>query len=487
MGKAAGGQREQPPGAAAEVEGEGRRRGRSCSSCRRSVRPQCVAALLLGAAVLLSALFWLPPFAGRDRGRRAGPPDPPADALAADIVASFMLQKTVSELNESIPKLEFDIYEEIGIPNSTVAVNFLQPSGASNWTNVIFSSTLQLTESLFGNSSFFEVLKFPGGITIIPPQAAFLVQKPYASFNFTLNFSIDKVQDKTNELKDQMRAGLLLDTNEILYIKLTNLEGSTVAPPTVVRSSIILEVGNHQPSPPRMKQLAQTIANSSSGNLGLNHTVFGKVKQLSLSSYLRHSLHSGSDSDAPSPAPMTHEDHRRHHHHHHHHRHHHHHHHHHHHSHHRSHEVIRQLPPSPAPVHPPVEQPKYRSPSPSGYSYGYTNKPKNKAPVAPAAEPVVRNHHYASPPTMPHAVSPSSVSPSPSARHPTNIPNRHHSSPAPSPANVKPPLHTVSLAHAHHPAQVPAVAPAPSTSFATRRHSCQWALAILLCLLAGLP
>ncbi|KAF7015302.1 hypothetical protein CFC21_029180 [Triticum aestivum] len=474
MGKAAGGQREQPPGAAAEGGGEGRRRGRSCSGCRRSVRPQCVAALLLGAAVLLSVLFWLPPFAGRHRGRRAGPPDPPGDALAADIVASFMLQKTVSELNESIPKLEFDIYEEIGIPNSTVAVNFLQPSGASNWTNVIFSvvpypkystmsstwlsilrshfmslvvqqSTLQLTESLFGNSSFFEV------------------------------------QDKTNELKDQMRAGLLLDTNEILYIKLTNLEGSTVAPPTVVRSSIILEVGNHQPSPPRMKQLAQTIANSSSGNLGLNHTVFGKVKQISLSSYLRHSLHSGSDSDAPSPAPMTHEDHRRHHHNHHHH------HHHHHHSHHRSHEVIRHLPPSPAPVHPPVEQPKYRSPSPSGYSYGYTNKPKNKAPVAPAAEPVVRNHHYASPPTMPHAVSPSSISPSPSARHSTNIPNRHHSSPAPSPANVKPPLHTVSLAHAHHPAQVPAVAPAPNTSFATRRHSCQWALAILLCLLAGLP
>ncbi|EMS51419.1 hypothetical protein TRIUR3_15865 [Triticum urartu] len=229
--------------------------------------------------------------------------------MATDIVASFVLQKTVSELNESIPKLEFDIYEEIGIPNSTVAVNFLQPSGASNWTNVIFSvvpypkystmsstwlsilrshfmslvvqqSTLQLTELLFGNSSFFEVLKFPGGITIIPPQAAFLVQKPYASFNFTLNFPIDKVQDKTNELKDQMRAGLLLDTNEILYIKLTNLEGSTVAPPTVVRSSIILEVGNHQPSPPRMKQLAQTIANSSSGNLGLNHTVFGKLPDI---------------------------------------------------------------------------------------------------------------------------------------------------------------------------------------------------------------
>jgi hypothetical protein len=52
--------------------------------------------------------------------------------------------------------------------------------------------------------------------------------------------------------------------------------------------------------------LAQTITNSSStsGNLGLNHTVFGKVKQISLSSYLKHSLHSRDGSDAPSPAPM---------------------------------------------------------------------------------------------------------------------------------------------------------------------------------------
>uniref|UniRef100_A0A0D3G6W9 DUF7036 domain-containing protein n=1 Tax=Oryza barthii TaxID=65489 RepID=A0A0D3G6W9_9ORYZ len=282
----------------------------------------------------LSALFLLKPFAAhRARAGAPPPPGPPGDAFAADIVASFMLQKTVSELSGSTSKLEFDIYGEIGIPNSTVAVNFLQPIGAPNWTNVIFSivpypkyssissmylsilrasfmsltveqSTLHLTESLFGDTSLFEVLKFPGGITIIPPQAAFLLQKPYASFNFTLNFPIYKVQGRMNELKDQMKAGLQLDPYEVdvadsvhtkmpqnLYIKLTNSEGSTVRPPTIVQASIVLEVGNHQPSLPRMKQLAKTIANSSSGNLGLNHTVFGKVKQISLSSYLRHSLH----------------------------------------------------------------------------------------------------------------------------------------------------------------------------------------------------
>jgi hypothetical protein len=124
-------------------------------------------------------------------------------------------------------------------------VKLLHPLVGSNWTNVIFSivpypenstisstwlsilrasfislvlrqSKLHLTESLFGNSSSFEVLKFPGGITIIPPQPAFLLQKPHATFNFTLNSPIYKIQDRTTELKDQMKAGLLFDTYEDL-------------------------------------------------------------------------------------------------------------------------------------------------------------------------------------------------------------------------------------------------------------------------------
>jgi hypothetical protein len=123
-------------------------------------------------------------------------------------------------------------------------VKLLHPLVGSNWTNVIFSivpypenltisstwlsilrasfmslvirqSTLHLTDSLFGNSSSFEVLKFPGGITITPPQPAFLLQKPHATFNFTLNSPIYKIQDRTNELKDQMKAGLMLNTYEV--------------------------------------------------------------------------------------------------------------------------------------------------------------------------------------------------------------------------------------------------------------------------------
>ncbi|KAL6613834.1 hypothetical protein ACP70R_036104 [Stipagrostis hirtigluma subsp. patula] len=464
MGKDAGEAQQQPPdgagGGSGGGGGGGRGRGGSCcGAARRVVRLQCVAALVLGVAVLLSALFWLPPFARRGRGAEG--PDP-GDEFGADIVASFRLHKSIPELSGNTTKLALDIYEEIGIPNSTVVVKLLHPLAGSNWTNVIFSivpypenltisstwlsilrssfmslvvrqSTLHLTESLFGNSSSFEVIKFPGGITIIPPQTAFLLQKPHATFNFTLNYPIYKIQDRTNELKDQMKAGLLLNPNENLYVKLTNSQGSTILPPTVVETSIVLEVGNHEPSVPRMKQLARTITNSSSGNLGLNHTVFGKVKQISLSSYLKHSLHTGGGSDAPSPAPTHYHGHHRHHHHHHHH----------------GHDDNRHLAPAPAPPSSRIPQPTYGAPPPSGCPYG-TNKPKKRGPVTPAAEPAANDHRSAS------AASPAS--------HPPHDPSMHGGSPVPPPpVPSEPPLPTVSFAHAHPPSeQRTRTSPAPS-------------------------
>ncbi|RWW39296.1 hypothetical protein BHE74_00055403, partial [Ensete ventricosum] len=259
--------------------------------------------------------------------------------LPADIVASFKLQKPVALLSSSIGKLQVDIFDEIGVPDSSVAIIYLEPLSGSNWTNVVFGvwpypksstlsstglsilrasfmslvirqSSLHLTSSLFGNSSFFEVLKFPGEITIIPFQKAFLLQKVQMLFNFTLNFPIYQVQDRIDELEDQMKAGLLLNSNENLYIKLTNMDGSTVAPPTIVQTFIVLAVGNRQPSLPRWKELAQTIQNSSAGNLGLNHTLFGRVKQIRLSSFAQHSNSKPKSfgyltpAAAPADAPM---------------------------------------------------------------------------------------------------------------------------------------------------------------------------------------
>ncbi|KAK8941675.1 hypothetical protein KSP40_PGU021962 [Platanthera guangdongensis] len=40
---------------------------------------------------------------------------------------------------------------------------------------------------------------------------------------------------------------------QIVFVKLTNTKGSTVESPTVVETSIVLAVGNNQPSVPRLK------------------------------------------------------------------------------------------------------------------------------------------------------------------------------------------------------------------------------------------
>ncbi|KAJ8492017.1 hypothetical protein OPV22_013738 [Ensete ventricosum] len=436
-----------PPEASEGSSGSGFPR---CRSIGRAVRPRCVAALIFGLAVLLSAVFWLPPFVkmygSHDRGSR----------FTAEVVASFRLQKPVALLNANVGKLQFDIFEEIGVPDSSVAVIYLEPLGGSNWTNVVFGvwpyprnsalsttglsilresfmslvvrqSTLHLTASLFGNSWFFEVLKFPGGITIIPPQRAFLLQKVQMLFNFTLNFSIDQVQHKVSELKDQMKAGLLLNSNENLYVRLTNLEGSTVAPPTIVQTSIILAVGNRQPSLPRWKELAQTIRNSSAGNLGLNHTVFGRVKQ---------------------------------------------------------------IPPQPA----------YQSPSPSGCRYGFSSKPRSKGYLAPAAAPVDAPKHSSAPAAAPVDAPKHSSAPAAALGHSTRpasapqhllAPRAHENSPVLAP-NMNPPSPSPAVSFTHvqprsegitdnkPPDRMPSISPAPYSSFASGKSSVHLLLAPLL-------
>uniref|UniRef100_A0A7N0T9Q7 DUF7036 domain-containing protein n=1 Tax=Kalanchoe fedtschenkoi TaxID=63787 RepID=A0A7N0T9Q7_KALFE len=168
---------------------------------------------------------------------------------------------------------------------------------------VMEPSYLRLTASLFGNPYAFEMLKFPEGITVTPSKGVYLLQKVQIYFNFTLNFSISQIQDNFDDLTAQLKSGLHLSPYENLYIRLTNYQGSTVSPPTTVQTSVVMAVG-YNASMPRLKQLAQTITGSHSKNLGLNNTVFGKVKQVRLSSILQHSLHGGDGSPSPSPAPI---------------------------------------------------------------------------------------------------------------------------------------------------------------------------------------
>nr|GMC79288.1 vacuolar protein-sorting protein bro1-like [Ipomoea batatas] len=251
-----------------------------------------------------------------------------------DIVASFMLEKPVSLLEDHILQLEDEILDEISVSNTKVFpvdILSLETSALSNKTKVVFAvdsddkstsisptakaliqdnfvyilihqSNMSLTTaSLFGNPASFEVLKFKGGIAVAPLQKAFTLQKVQIVFNFTLNFSIEELQVYFDELTQQLKSGLHLSPSENLFISLINPKGSTVDPPTIVRSQVFMVVG--VPSKSRQKQLAQTITGSHDKNLGLNHTVFGRVKQVSLSSTVNGSAGDSNFAPAISPSP----------------------------------------------------------------------------------------------------------------------------------------------------------------------------------------
>lgn len=249
--------------------------------------------------------------------------------MTATIQAYFRLQKPVSYLLPQITRLEYDIYAEIGIPYTKVAILSMHKASASNWTHVVFGvlsdpmsssingvslsvirsslielfnqrSNLTLTTSVFGRPSSFEILKFPGGITVIPKQSASFWMLPQALFNFTLPNSLREIEENFVELKEQLKSGLHLKPYENVYMQVTNKVGSTRDPPVTVQASIVSNLGNLVPL--RLKQLAQTITGSPPAtNLGLDHSLFGKVKEISLSSYLYHTLDAPSPSPAPSP------------------------------------------------------------------------------------------------------------------------------------------------------------------------------------------
>ncbi|KAE8681909.1 nascent polypeptide-associated complex subunit alpha-like protein-like isoform 2 [Hibiscus syriacus] len=406
----------------------------ACGSRNTRIGLRCFVVVMFALALFLSALFWLTPFLhSSDRSDL----DLDSRFKDHDIVASFKVGKPVSFLGDNIVQLENDIFDEIGFPTSKVVILSLKPLNVPNVTKVVFGvdpnaryskisptaesltrssfeylvthrSSLRLTKSLFGDSYFLDVLKFPGGITVIPPQSAFLLQKVQIRFNFTLNFSIYQIQLNFDDLRSQLKAGLHLSTYENLYIILSNSKGSTAAPPTTVQSSVLLAVGNN-PSIPRLKQLAQTITGSHSRNLGLNNTVFGRVKEVRLSSIPKHSVHGGdgsSNSSSPSPAPSPHPLRNNHHHH----RHHHHHHHHH------GDDLAPAVPPATSAKKGAASAPEVYSPAPETISpasqlsnkanppgFHHRNKrskgkTREESNVAPVATPKISPHHSPVPP-----------------------------------------------------------------------------------------
>lgn len=288
----------------------------SCNACASSICTgsvlKCVVALVLSLNLLAFGVWSLPIFGKKNE---TSGESVPANNLQAQIQASFRLQKPFSAVNANILKLEAAIWEEISVPSAKAAVTSIEPLDETNSTEVIFdvlpdtehtnissyglfllretfitllsgSYNLSLKSQAFGDPYFFQLLKFPGGITVVPKQKVFPLQQNPVLLNFTLHGTIAQVVQNLNQLRKQLSIYLRVRPNENVFVQLTNMQGSTVNPPTIVETFIVPVVGRKALPTPRLRQLAHQINPSS--NLGLNHTLFGKVKQIQLSSYLRY-------------------------------------------------------------------------------------------------------------------------------------------------------------------------------------------------------
>jgi hypothetical protein len=71
---------------------------------------------------------------------------------------------------------------------------------------------------LFGHPCCFELLRFPGGVTVIPAQSGFTWANTDPLFDFVLNNSIYQILGNLTELKDQLKLGLNLRSYEVLMV-----------------------------------------------------------------------------------------------------------------------------------------------------------------------------------------------------------------------------------------------------------------------------
>ncbi|CAF1924816.1 uncharacterized protein BNAC05G08270D [Brassica napus] len=283
--------------------------GSFCSALSRLFSLTCVIFLVLSFATLLSAIFWLfPP-------RRSLPRHHADDIvhLNASVQACFRLHKPASKVISHRGKLEKDIFSSLDLRNHTkVTVLSLHQPGASNFTEVKFGvlpvltnhtlrkdsltslrssfvnlfaqrSSLNLNKSTFGKPTSFQVLKFPGGITVDPlglePVSGLLT----LVFSFTLDVSLSEIQHKVDLLKNQLELVLHLEMFESFRVVLTNHKGSTVSPPVTVRGCVVSTTMTTVES--HIQQRSNNLAQPPAKNFGLDNSVFGEVRNVTFTAY----------------------------------------------------------------------------------------------------------------------------------------------------------------------------------------------------------
>jgi hypothetical protein len=289
------------------------------------VSATCVSVLLLAVGGFLSAFFMLLHL----RASGGGVPDDPD--ILAEIEAGFILLVPESQIASQGGTLEKEIYNQIGVPNSKVSVS-MRPYNYTNTTYVKFGVlpdprntsmsiksikalrtslirltlqqlNLSLTPSTFGDPLCLEILGFPGGITVLLPHNASRADSIQPIFSITFDLTIREVREFLEEMKSELALILQQTPDEELFVKLTNTNGSTVATPVTVQVSISLIDRSNFLQPYRLKQLAQIITEWSSRNLGLNTSIFGRIRDLKLSPILEAFLPSCAPSMPPTPTP----------------------------------------------------------------------------------------------------------------------------------------------------------------------------------------
>lgn len=282
---------------------------------------KCVVALVLGVVVFLSAFFMLLHL--RSPGNCL--PDDPG-TLIDEIQAGFILLRPLAELAPHAAELQQEINRQIGVPNTKVSVSmqalfmsctvvefdvlpdpintFISTRSMHALRKNLIQLTLQqlnlsLTPTVFGDPLCVQMLGFPGGITIElePLQHNFIPQVARPVFNVTLDMSIRQLRGLIDQMKEDL--GHLL--GEDIHIDLTNKNGSTIAPPVIVQVSLSPDDRGIYEQIGRLKQLAEIITESSSWNLGLDTSVFGRIKDLKLAPRLKALVPSFAPSSSPTP------------------------------------------------------------------------------------------------------------------------------------------------------------------------------------------
>ncbi|XP_019095178.1 PREDICTED: uncharacterized protein LOC104769403 [Camelina sativa] len=282
--------------------------GQSCSSAlSRLFSLRCLIVLVVSLAILLPTIFCLFP----SRSHTLAPPlsQPHAnDTINYNVTVE---QVTVLSLRQSCSckytDVEFAVVPvSAGYEISTQSLNSLR----SSFVNLLEQrSKLNLTTTSFGKPISFQVLKFPGGISVDPSGS---IPVPFIGYvgnllNFTLDRSISQIlrDNKARKLSGKLAVTLCLEPQESIYFRLTNIQGSTVSPPVIVQVYLVITIrDNLQQRLDHFAHITQTISQTSSANnLGLDNTVFGEVKRITISTNLEGEILDPASVMAPTPTP----------------------------------------------------------------------------------------------------------------------------------------------------------------------------------------